>query len=54
MPTLAVMQALLGFTNDTQWLRCKRKNLLAMFPTVPLPNRGTAGGAGVPLRSLPG
>lgn len=36
MVTLAVMQALLGFTNETQWLRYARKNLLAMFPTLPL------------------
>jgi len=36
MLTLAVMQALLGFTSETQWLRYARKNLLAMFPTLPL------------------
>jgi hypothetical protein len=36
MLTLAVMQALLGFTNETQWLRYARKNLLTMFPTLPL------------------
>lgn len=36
MLTLAVMQALLGFTNETQWLRYARKHLLAMFPTLPL------------------
>lgn len=36
MLSLAVMQALLGFTNETQWLRYARKNLLAMFPTLPL------------------
>lgn len=35
MLTLAVMQALLGFTNETQWLRYARKNLLVMFPTLP-------------------
>jgi Transposase DDE domain len=35
MLTLAVMQALLGFTNETQWLRYARKHLLAMFPTLP-------------------
>lgn len=34
--TLAVMQALLGFTSETRWLRYARKNLLAMFPTLPL------------------
>ena len=32
MLTLAVMQALLGFTNETHWLRYARKNLIAMFP----------------------
>ena len=36
MLTLAVMQALLGYTNETQWLRYARKNLLVMFPTLPL------------------
>ena len=36
MLTLAVMQALLGFTNESQWLRYAHKNLLAMFPTLPL------------------
>jgi hypothetical protein len=36
MLTLAVMQALLGFANETQWLRYARKNLLSMFPTLPL------------------
>lgn len=36
MLTLAVMQALLGFTNETQWLRYARANLLPMFPTLPL------------------
>jgi hypothetical protein len=36
MLTLAVMQALLGYTNETQWLRYARKNLLTMFPTLPL------------------
>jgi len=35
MLTLAVMQALLGYTNETQWLRYARHNLLAMFPTLP-------------------
>jgi hypothetical protein len=33
--TLAVMQALLGFTKETQWLRYARKHLLTMFPTLP-------------------
>ena len=36
MLTLAVMQALLGYTNETHWLRYARKNLLVMFPTLPL------------------
>ena len=36
MLTLAVMQALLGYTNETQWLRYARKNLLVMFPNLPL------------------
>lgn len=36
MLTLAVMQALLGYTNETQWLRYARKHLLPMFPTLPL------------------
>lgn len=36
MLTLAVMQALLGYTNETQWLRYARKNLLGMFPNLPL------------------
>lgn len=33
--TLAVMQALLGYTSETRWLRYARKNLLAMFPNLP-------------------
>lgn len=36
MLTLAVLQASLGYTNETQWLRYARKHLLAMFPTLPL------------------
>lgn len=36
MLTLAVMQALLGFTSETRWLRYARKNLLTMFPNLPL------------------
>jgi len=36
MLTLAVMQALLGFTSETRWLRYARKNLLDMFPNLPL------------------
>ena len=33
--TLAVMQALLGYTSETRWLRYARKNLLGMFPRLP-------------------
>lgn len=35
MLTLAVMQALLGFTSETHWLRYARANLLEMFPNLP-------------------
>jgi len=33
--TLAVMQALLGFTSEARWLRYARVNLLTMFPHLP-------------------
>lgn len=33
--TLAVMQALLGFTSETRWLRHARAHLLPMFPHLP-------------------
>jgi len=33
--TLAVMQALLGFTSETRWLRYARAHLLGMFPRLP-------------------
>jgi hypothetical protein len=33
--TLAVMQALLGFTSETRWLRHARKHLVGMFPELP-------------------
>jgi hypothetical protein len=33
--TLAVMQALLGFTSEARWLRYARTHLLAMFPELP-------------------
>ena len=33
--TLAVMQALLGYTSEARWLRYARANLLGMFPTLP-------------------
>ena len=36
MLTLAVMQALLGYTSETRWLRYARKNLLELFPHLPL------------------
>jgi len=35
MLTLAVMQALLGFTSETRWLRYARANLITMFPHLP-------------------
>jgi len=33
--TLAVMQALLGYTSETHWLRYARTHLLGMFPSLP-------------------
>jgi hypothetical protein len=33
--TLAVMQALLGYTSETRWLRYARAHLLGMFPRLP-------------------
>lgn len=33
--TMAVMQALLGFTSEARWLRYARKHLSAMFPYPP-------------------
>ncbi len=33
--TLAVMQALLGYTSEHRWLRHARARLLGMFPTLP-------------------
>ena len=33
--TLAVMQALLGFTSETRWLRHVQSHLASMFPYVP-------------------
>ena len=35
MLTLAVMQALLGFTSETRWLRYARTHLVSMFPHLP-------------------
>ena len=36
MLTLAVMQSLLGYTNETRFLSYARKNLLDMFSSLPL------------------
>lgn len=33
--TLAVMQALLGYTSERRWLRYVRTHLMGMFPTTP-------------------
>jgi hypothetical protein len=33
--TLAVMQALLGYTSERRWLRYARAQLIGMFPTLP-------------------
>lgn len=33
--TLAVMQALLGFTSERRWIRYARKHFLTMFPSLP-------------------
>ncbi len=33
--TLAVMQALLGYTSEARWLRYAREHLLGMFPCLP-------------------
>lgn len=33
--TLAVMQALLGFTSERRWIRHARRHFLSMFPTLP-------------------
>jgi len=35
MLTLAVMQALMGFTSETRWLRYARTHLVSMFPHLP-------------------
>lgn len=35
MVTLAVMQALLGFTSEARFIRYARKHLVAMFPALP-------------------
>jgi len=34
--TLAVMQALLGYTSEARWLRFARAHLRALFPFLPL------------------
>ena len=33
--TLAVMQALLGYTSERRWLRFAHQNLVVMFPHLP-------------------
>src|SRR5437016_2370234 len=33
--TVAVMQALLGFTSETRWLRYARRHLVHLFPYLP-------------------
>jgi hypothetical protein len=33
--TLAVLQALLGFTSEARWIRHARQNLTALFPYIP-------------------
>jgi hypothetical protein len=53
MLTLAVMQALLGFTSETRWLRYARLNLLEMFPHLPS-NRATTSAYANSLRRWPG
>jgi Transposase DDE domain len=35
LATLAVLQALLGFTSEARWLRHARRRFLAMFPNLP-------------------
>ena len=41
--TLAVMQALLGYTSEARWLRYARANLLPMFPARPSRRATTSG-----------
>jgi hypothetical protein len=45
--TLAVMQALLGFTSERRWIRYAHEHLLEMFPTLPRQS-----GYSKPLRKL--
>ncbi len=47
--TLAVMQALLGYTSEARWLRFARAHLRALFPFLPLQPATTSGCA--PRRS---
>ena len=49
MLTLAVMQALLGFTSERRWIRHARAHLLSMFPDLP-----TQSGYNKRLRALAG
>lgn len=44
--TLAVMQALLGFTSEARWLRFARAHLHRLFPTC-RSNRGTTSGCAI-------
>lgn len=56
--TLAVMQALLGFTSEPRWLRHARAHLRHLFPCLPLPPgynkrlRASAGLIAVVIRVL--
>ena len=55
--TLAVMQALLGFTSETRWLRHARKHLAAPVPLSARPVRlqqAAAGGVGPAQGADPG
>jgi hypothetical protein len=44
--TVAVMQALLGFTSEARWLRHARAHLRHLFPTFPSSPATTSGCAG--------
>ena len=50
MLTLAVMQALLGFTSETRWLRYARENLFGCFRTCPASRATTSVCASSPRR----
>jgi hypothetical protein len=49
--TLAVMQALLGYTSETGWLRYARAHLAGMFPNLPGQSATTGGCASSPTPS---